>query len=216
MKIFGIICEYDPLHFGHIRHINHTRKLAGTDGIIICVMSGNFLQRGLPSTMNKFTRAKHAILSGGKETLKLKTESGYYGTEEDIAYAILSDYKTGLERDLRLGFTNIGPHRDDIKFTLNDTDVKVYGSQGQQRTVALSLKLAETEIFKSRFGEYPILILDDVLSELDKTRQKKLVESVKDMQTIFTATDYSKALFKGIEVNRIVIENGKIKQSKKK
>ncbi|MBO5714607.1 MAG: DNA replication/repair protein RecF [Clostridia bacterium] len=159
---------------------------------------------------------KHSILSGGKETLKLKTESGYYGTEEDIAYAILSDYKTGLERDLRLGFTNIGPHRDDIKFTLNDTDVKVYGSQGQQRTVALSLKLAETEIFKSRFGEYPILILDDVLSELDKTRQKKLVESVKDMQTIFTATDYSKALFKGIEVNRIVIENGKIKQSKKK
>ena len=159
---------------------------------------------------------KHSILSGGKEQLKLKTESGYYGSEEDIAYAILSDYKTSLDRDLRLGFTSIGPHRDDIKFTLNDVDVKVYGSQGQQRTVALSLKLAETEIFKNRFGEYPILILDDVLSELDKTRQKKLVESVKDMQTIFTATDYSKALFKGVEVNRIVIENGKIKQSKKK
>lgn len=73
MKIFGIICEYDPLHFGHIRHINHTRKLAGTDGIIICVMSGNFLQRGLPSTMNKFTRAKHAILSGADVVIELPT-----------------------------------------------------------------------------------------------------------------------------------------------
>lgn len=157
---------------------------------------------------------KHAELSGGKEKLKLKTESGYYGSEDEIAYAILSDYKTGIERDLRLGYTSIGPHRDDIKFILNDTDVKIYGSQGQQRTVALSLKLAETETFKTRFGEYPILILDDVLSELDRERQKKLVQAVKNIQTVFTATEYSRALFKNTDINRMSIENGKIKNKK--
>ena len=77
----------------------------------------------------------------------MKTESGYYGTEEEISYALYQDLKLGLERDMRLGYTGIGPHRDDIKFVLNGDDVRVYGSQGQQRTVALSLKLAETETF---------------------------------------------------------------------
>lgn len=157
---------------------------------------------------------KHAILSDGKETLKMKTESGYYGTEEEIAYAMYQDLKTGLERDMRLGFTSIGPHRDDIKFTLNDMDVRVYGSQGQQRTVALSLKLAETETFFNRFGEYPILILDDVLSELDKKRQRKLVSSVEHLQTIFTATGMDRTIFKNKQFNRLIVENGKVKQGK--
>lgn len=157
---------------------------------------------------------KHALLSDGKETLKMKTESGYYGTEEEIAYAMYQDLKTGLERDMRLGFTSIGPHRDDIKFTLNDMDVRVYGSQGQQRTVALSLKLAETETFFNRFGEYPILILDDVLSELDKKRQRKLVSAVEHLQTIFTATGMDRTIFKNKQFNRLIVENGKVKQGK--
>lgn len=157
---------------------------------------------------------KHSFISGGKETLSLKTENGYYGSEEEIAFALKSDLKTALPKDLRLGFTSIGPHRDDIKFTLSGTDVKLYGSQGQQRTVALSLKLAETEIFKSKTGEYPVLILDDVLSELDKNRQKRLVSATDGIQTIFTATDFSKTLFRGKEVNRIIIENGSVKRPK--
>ena len=157
---------------------------------------------------------KHALLSDGKEILKMKTESGYYGTEEEIAYAMYQDLKTGLERDMRLGFTSIGPHRDDIKFTLNDMDVRVYGSQGQQRTVALSLKLAETETFFNRFGECPILILDDVLSELDKKRQRKLVSAVEHLQTIFTATGMDRTIFKNKQFNRLIVENGKVKQGK--
>ena len=155
---------------------------------------------------------KHALLSDGKETLKMKTESGYYGTEEQIQYAMYEDLKTGLDRDMRLGFTTVGPHRDDIKFTLNGDDVRIYGSQGQQRTVALSLKLAEAEIFKQKFGEYPILILDDVLSELDKKRQKKLVSAVDGMQTIFTATGIDRQVFKERPFNKITIENGKVKK----
>lgn len=157
---------------------------------------------------------KHALLSDGKETLKMKTESGYYGSEEDIAYAMFSDLKTGLERDLRLGYTSIGPHRDDIKFTLNGLDVRVYGSQGQQRTVALSLKLAETETFFNRFGEYPVLILDDVLSELDKKRQRKLIGAVEHLQTIFTATGFDRTVFKNKDINRLTVENGNVKKSK--
>ncbi len=153
---------------------------------------------------------KHLFLSGGKETLEMKTESGYYGSEEEIAYAMYEDLKTGLERDMRLGYTGIGPHRDDIKFSLNGDDVRVYGSQGQQRTVALSLKLAETETFYNRFGEYPILILDDVLSELDKTRQKKLVSAVSGLQTIFTATHLDRSIFRGKSFNKLTVDNGKI------
>lgn len=159
-------------------------------------------------------KEKHLLLSDGKEVLEMKTESGYYGSEEDIAFAMYEDLKTGLEKDIRLGFTTIGPHRDDIKFTLNGDDVRVFGSQGQQRTVALSLKLAETEMFYNRFGEYPILILDDVLSELDKKRQRKLVSSVAHMQTIFTATGLDRTVFKDKDYKKITVENGKIKGKK--
>ena len=144
----------------------------------------------------------------------MKTESGYFGTEEEIAFALKEDLKVGLERDIKLGFTGIGPHRDDIKFTLNGTDVRTYGSQGQQRTVALSVKLAETEIFGKKFGEYPILILDDVLSELDRGRQKRLVAATENLQTVFTATEFSGSLFKGRDYDRITIENGAVKTRK--
>ena len=157
---------------------------------------------------------KHALLTDGKEKLKMKTESGYYGNEEEIAYAMQEDLKTALSKDMRLGFTSIGPHRDDIKFTLNDTDVRVYGSQGQQRSVALSLKLAETETFKARSGEYPILILDDVLSELDKSRQRKLVSLVEHLQTIFTATEIDRTVFKNFTYEKKVIKDGKLKEQK--
>ncbi len=163
------------------------------------------------SELSPIASEKHALLSDNKEDLKMRTESGYYGSEEDIAFALKEDLKVGLERDMRLGFTSIGPHRDDIKFTLNGDDVRIFGSQGQQRTVALSLKLAEAEIFYNKFGEYPILILDDVLSELDKKRQRKLVSAVKNMQTIFTATSIDRQVFKNVEINKIVIEKGKIK-----
>lgn len=166
------------------------------------------------SELSPVAEEKHAFLTEGKEKLTMKTESGYYGSEEDIAFAMYEDLKLSIDRDIRLGYTSIGPHRDDIKFTLNGDDVRVYGSQGQQRTVALSLKLAETESFYKRFGEYPILILDDVLSELDKKRQKKLIQGVEHLQTIFTATGLDRTVFKGRIFNRLVVENGKVKQGK--
>ncbi len=166
------------------------------------------------SELSPIAEQKHAVLSGGKERLSMKTESGYYGSEEEIAYALKEDLKLGIERDLKFGFTSLGPHRDDIKFTLNDLDSRVYCSQGQQRTIALSLKLAEAEIFKNRFNEYPILILDDVLSELDKSRQRKLVSLVSGIQTIFTCTHFERSIFKETDINKITIVNGKKKKTK--
>lgn len=157
---------------------------------------------------------KHSLLSSGKEILKMKTESGYFGSEQDIAYALKEDLKTAFEKDIKLGFTSIGPHRDDIKFTLNGDDVRVFGSQGQQRTVALSIKLAEAETFYNRFGEYPIMIMDDVLSELDKPRQRVLMKSVENVQSIFTTTHVDRTVVKSKDFCHIVIDNGRIKSVK--
>lgn len=162
--------------------------------------------------LSPIAEQKHAFLSDGAETLKMRTESGYDGEETEIKEAIYSDLKAGLEKDAYLGFTTIGPHRDDIKFTLNGEDAKIYASQGQQRTLALSLKLAEAEIFKGRFGEFPVLILDDVLSELDKKRQRKLIKATEGIQTVFTATGLDRSVFKTGQINRITVEKGKIKR----
>lgn len=181
-----------------------------TQASIIIKARNDFLTR-----LSPIAEEKHSLLSDGKETLTMTLDSGYKGNEDEIKAKIYADFKNALERDLRFGFTSIGPHRDDIKFVLNGLDARVYGSQGQQRTIALALKLAETEIFFEKNGEYPVLILDDVLSELDKKRQRKLVSLVEKMQTIFTTTNIDRAVFKNVSFNKIVIENGKVKKPKK-
>lgn len=93
----------------------------------------------------------------------------------------------------------IGPHRDDLSFYINGKEAQVYGSQGQQRTVALSVKLAEIELMREEVGEYPVLLLDDVLSELDRYRQTHLIETFeKKVQTFITATG-----IEGLEMDRL-------------
>ncbi len=95
----------------------------------------------------------------------------------------------GKEQEFRRGTTLAGPHRDDLAFAINGKDVQSFGSQGQQRTAALSLKLAELELMHEELGEYPILLLDDVLSELDQTRQTQLIETFQSrVQTFITTT----------------------------
>ncbi len=186
------------------------KQLSSEAGKIIKARN-DFLNELVP-----LAQEKHSLLTDGKEILLMKTESGYKGTEIEIAEKLYQDLKNNIDRDIRLGFTSIGPHRDDIKFTLNGDDVRVFGSQGQQRTVALSIKLAETEMFFHHFNEYPILILDDVLSELDKSRQKKLVGAVTHLQTIFTATHLDRQIFKGLEFNHLVVDKSQIAPAKKR
>lgn len=107
--------------------------------------------------------------------------------EEDFMRVLKED----REEDLRLGITSDGPHRDDLNLSLNKKNMKVYASQGQIRTAALSLKLAQMKALRAMSGEAPVLLLDDVMSELDKERRMRLVKEISDYQTFITCTDES-------------------------
>ncbi|MBR7136216.1 MAG: DNA replication and repair protein RecF, partial [Clostridia bacterium] len=132
-------------------------------------------------------------------------------SQREIAEELKEGLFATLERDMILGYTTMGPHRDDLKITVNDEDVRAFGSQGQQRTAALSLKIAELEIYKEHFGEAPVLILDDALSELDKSRQKRLVRLLEGVQTIITCTHVDEEVFEGMEYKKFVVEEGTIR-----
>lgn len=153
----------------------------------------------------------HSELTSGNENLTLSYQGYVAENENDLKLLLLKKYEESLEKDIRLGFTSVGPHRDDIKIESNGIDLRSFGSQGQQRTGALSLKLAELEVFKATTGEYPILLLDDVLSELDINRQSKLLEFVSNIQTIITCTDFDF----NIPHTKFVVENGNIIDIKK-
>lgn len=148
----------------------------------------------------------HSRLTSDTEDLKLEYQGYIADSENELKLLLLKKYEETLEKDIHLGFTTVGPHRDDIKISSNGIDLRSFGSQGQQRTGALSLKLAELEVFKDNIGEYPILLLDDVLSELDTTRQNKLLEFVSNIQTILTCTDFD---FKTPHT-KYIVDNGKI------
>ncbi|MBQ2701945.1 MAG: DNA replication/repair protein RecF, partial [Clostridia bacterium] len=120
--------------------------------------------------LSPFAQELHAFLTDQKEELSLRPDRKYEGEEDEIAKTLMKRLENNYERDLRLGFTSVGPHRDDLDVTIGGVDAKAYASQGQTRTAALSLKLAEVQIFKEISGEYPILVLDDVMSELDLPR----------------------------------------------
>ncbi len=153
----------------------------------------------------------HSYLTDGKEKLSVSPERKYKGDEGEIKSRLYDDLKNNYERDVRLGFTGSGPHRDDIDIKIDGEDAKTYASQGQTRTAALAFKLAEVEIFRQMSGEYPVLILDDVMSELDLSRRKKLVGRTEGLQTILTCTHAERVLC-GRQSNRIRIEGGAIKR----
>jgi len=107
--------------------------------------------------------------------------------------------------------TNVGPHRDDLSFFNGDVDLRKYGSQGQQRTCALSLKLAEIELVRQLIHDQPVLLLDDVLSELDRNRQNYLLDSIQDTQTIITCTGLEEFIDGKLTLDRVFrVVNGTI------
>lgn len=145
----------------------------------------------------------HKSLSGNKEELKIIYEPNV--EEEDFEYKL----KASQERDIKLKMTSVGPHRDDFCFMVNGVDIRKYGSQGQQRTAALSLKLAEIELVKKITGDHPVLLLDDVLSELDSNRQNYLLNNIGDIQTIITCTGLDEFINNRFEIDKIFkVANG--------
>lgn len=155
--------------------------------------------------LNEIVGKVHKQLTGGKEHLQI-----YY--EPSVSSM---DFETNLiknrEKDIKMKSTSVGPHRDDICFMADGLDIRKFGSQGQQRTAALSLKLSEIEIVKKVINDTPILLLDDVLSELDKHRQNYLLDSISDIQTLITCTGLDDFVNNRFHINKIMhVENGKV------
>lgn len=135
--------------------------------------------------------------------------------EKDKLKNILEEqFKKNRKKELKYKITLLGPHRDDLEFYMGDKNMKCYGSQGQQRMSILSLKLAEIEIFKKYSNEYPILLLDDVFSELDKKKKNCLLKYLNDdLQTIITTTDLNQIQKRILNKSKLIeIENGSIKK----
>ncbi len=149
----------------------------------------------------------HKEITGNGEQLKIKYVQNV--KEEEF----LSKLEKNVNKDIEKGMSSIGIQKDDILFFINDYDVKSYGSQGQQRTVALSLKLAEVKLIEEEKNETPILLLDDVFSELDKKRQQFVLEKIVNIQTIMTMTfvpksiDLSKVLIYKVSKGNIEVTN---------
>ena len=139
----------------------------------------------------------HSSLSGRKEDLTVTYEPNAEETEFG------QKLQENREKDLRMKQTMTGPHRDDLGFAVHGVDLRKYGSQGQQRTTALSLKLAEIEIVKQSVKDTPVLLLDDVLSELDGSRQRYLLENIHDIQTMITCTGVDDFVENNFQIDRL-------------
>ena len=159
----------------------------------IATLGAQIIQKRLESLkkLNQLMDLMNRKLTNGKEDLRLQYTQPY--SEHTLLVtkeALLSALQSHLAEDRRRFQTSVGPHRDDIIFYSGPMDLKRFGSQGQQRTAILSVKLSELEYIKSEVGEYPILLLDDVLSELDQERRQNLLKFIhKRVQTIITTTD---------------------------
>ena len=153
--------------------------------------------------LNEIIYEIHKKLSGDREDLKLSYEKNVSEQEFD------RQLRKSRERDVKLKVSHKGPHRDDLVFNIKNIDLRKYGSQGQQRTTALSLKLAEIELVKKKSKDTPVLLLDDVLSELDGNRQRYLLESINDVQTLITCTGVEDFVKNHFQIDRLYhVKNG--------
>lgn len=162
--------------------------------------------------LNGMIRELHASLTGGRESIYLNYEPN---VEEELLEERLA---ASRDRDLKFKQSSVGPHRDDFCVQVNDIDIRKFGSQGQQRTAALSLKLSELALVKKRIGENPVLLLDDVLSELDSSRQNYLLQSIHQIQTLITCTGLDEFVSNRFEINKIfrVIDGNVFKNNDEK
>lgn len=156
--------------------------------------------------VNKIISPIHSNLTHGSESIRVIYEDNLQGLSLEEA---LNKYRS---RDLRLRNTTVGPHRDDFTVLINDMDVRQFGSQGQQRTVALALKLSEITLIRDTMKHNPVLLLDDVLSELDKQRQVQLLDYIQDIQTVITCTGLDELVNKRLHVDQTIkVKQGKIR-----
>lgn len=157
-------------------------QLANLAGLIIKTRK-SFIQK-LSQPANEALKT----ISKDADNLTISYVGAKGETAKEIEAEVLKSLHNNLERDMELGYTSIGPHRDDVKFELNGRDMKIFASQGQQRSAVLALKIAEMKVFENELGEKPVFVLDDVFSELDSARQKKMLEMLEGTQVMMTGT----------------------------
>lgn len=185
---------------------NHFLKLLQTkkekDETMLEILTDQFIQAAVKIVSKRFEFIRmlekcalpiHQGISRGLENLKIAYKPSLEVSEEQVLSKMIEVFESKFakikSREIERGITLFGPHRDDLLFYVNDRDVQTFGSQGQQRTTALSIKLAEIELIYQEIGEYPILLLDDVLSELDDYRQSHLLNTIQGkVQTFVTTT----------------------------
>ena len=164
------------------------------------VKYGSLIIKGRNSVIEKINTIIsdiHSRLTGGIENIKV-----CYVPDVDVN-DFEEEVRNSRQKDIKYKVTGKGPHKDDLIFLINDNDVRKYGSQGQQRTAALSLKLSEIELVKLVIKDTPVLLLDDVLSELDSNRQNFLINSIGDIQTIVTCTGLEEFINNRMNINKI-------------
>lgn len=221
------LCQLDPYYLHNLSVYNKTvnqrnrllKDMKDMSGIneMLDVYDEQLLSSGIKlierrkrfiEELNDIIHDIHFKISGEREKCIIK-----YDPDVDT-----EDYKRVLSsvrnKDLKFKTTSIGPHRDDIIFDINGNDVRKFGSQGQQRTTALSLKLSEIKLIKENTKDSPVLLLDDVLSELDAKRQNFLLESIVDIQTVITCTGLDDFVSRRFDVNRTYhIVNGRVEDT---
>ncbi len=172
-------------------------------------------RRSFSKKLSEMAQNQHKFLTVEKELISFDYDCSFQITEDakksEIIEIYLKQLEKNISRDIVLGYTAAGPHRDDYDISINGKSLKLYGSQGQQRSAVLSLKIAEIELIHDEAGEYPVLLLDDVMSELDENRQKYLMDSIKNVQTFITCTNcdhFRDTLKSGSKY--IKVEDGKI------
>lgn len=172
-------------------------------GTLIILERIKFIKR-----IGTLSRLIHRKITDNMENLEVKYLNNVpFEKDDDIVNQFHRNLKKAIEIDINRGMTTVGPHRDDLGIYINGIDARNYGSQGQQRTSALSLKLAEIELIKAEALEYPILLLDDVMSELDQSRQKYLIKSLKDVQIFITTTEINNLETYPMENKKIFLVN---------
>lgn len=227
------LCQIRPVYYknlGRYKKVLQNRnvllKSGGVDPQLLSVYDEELTEYGsriildraiFAEKLDQISREIHRKITDGKEELKISYESSIpvqKGREEQKTI-FLEKLQKGFSRDCMKGNTESGPHKDDLKIQVNGVDIRHYGSQGQQRTAALSLKLAEIYLIKEETGEDAILLLDDVLSELDVQRQTFLLNRLQEIQIFITTTEISPTLAENLTEGYIFeVENGQVKTVK--
>lgn len=170
-------------------------------------------RRDFVEKLNRISQNISEKITNGKEKLEVSYECNlpikqFLKEQKEVFLKKLTE---NTKNDLNRGNTSVGPHKDDLKLCTEGIDIRNFGSQGQQRTAALSLKLAEIRLIKEETNEDPILLLDDVLSELDLTRQRFLINSLENVQLFITTTEISQELRNNLQEGyTFIIENGRV------